>query len=218
MRLPAIAFATAALLLAAGAASGADDVEARLRQALRAATTQQRALEDEVATLRAKQSKSDRQVQELTATSADQTKTIDQLHKEATELAAATGKLRDQATELAQKLKASEQGLAETQASLTKWKAAYNEAADVARSRDADAKLLQTQLGQTTQRADTCEAKNGELFKLGNEILKLYEGKGPLTALFEREPVTQIKRVELENLVQDYHSKLLDSRVSSRQR
>jgi uncharacterized coiled-coil protein SlyX len=213
----AAVLAALVLGLTLGPAEAADEnsVEARLRQALRAATVQQRALEDENATLRAKQSKDDRQVQELTATAADQAKVIAQLRQTADESGAAAAKLRDEATALAGKLQASERSLGEAQTTLTKWKAAYDEAANVARTRDADAKLLQTQLGETTQRADRCEAKNGELFKLGTEILALYQDKGPLTALFEREPVTQIKRVEIENLVQDYRSKLLDNRISS---
>jgi chromosome segregation ATPase len=196
-------------------AQAADEgsVEARLRAALRAATAQQRALEDENATLRAKQGKTDRQLQEMTTTIADQTQAIDKFRQEAAASTDSANALRAAVAELTGKLQTSQQALTQSEASLAKWTEAYKEAANVARTRDADAKLLQTQLGQTTQRAEDCEGKNVKLVGIGNELLDLYQAKGPLTGLLEREPLTQIKRVELENLVQDYQDKLFDNKV-----
>jgi chromosome segregation ATPase len=206
-------------LLAAHAAFAADEnsVEARLRQALRAATAQQRALEDENATLRAKQGQNDRQVQDMKAQLADQTQALDKLRQDDAANVASINTLRGAAADLTGKLQASQQTLSQTEAALAKWKDAYNQAADVARTRDADAKLLQTKLDQTTQRAGDCETKNVKLIGIGNELLDLYQAKGPLTGLLEREPLTQIKRVELENLAQDYQDKLLDNKVSTKQ-
>jgi len=202
-------------VLASRAAVAADDtsVEAKLRQALRAATAQQRTLEDENATLRAKQGQSDRQLQEMKATLDDRTQALDKLRQADAANVASLETARAAAADLAGKIQASQQTLSQTETALAKWKDAYNQAADVARTRDADAKLLQTQLDQTTQRAGDCEAKNVKLVGIGNELLDLYQAKGPLTGLLEREPLTQIKRVELENLAQDYQDKLLDNKV-----
>jgi chromosome segregation ATPase len=206
-------------VLASRAAVAADEnsVEARLRQALRSATAQQRALEDENATLRAKQGQSDRQVQDMKTQLADQTQALDKLRQDDAANVASINTLRAAAADLNGKLQASQLTLAQTETALGKWKDAYNQAAGVARTRDADAKLLQTQLDQTTQRAGDCEAKNVKLIGIGNELLDLYQAKGPLTGLLEREPLTQIKRVELENLAQDYQDKLLDNKVSAKQ-
>ena len=218
LRSAAVIVALSLGVVAAHASFAADEgsVEARLRQALRAATAQQRALEDENATLRAKQGQSDRQLQEMKATLADQTQALDKLRQADAANVASLETLRAAAADLTGKLQASQQTLSQTETALGKWKDAYNQAADVARTRDADAKLLQTQLEQTTQRAGDCEAKNVKLVGIGNELLDLYQAKGPLTGLLEREPLTQIKRVELENLAQDYQDKLLDNKVLSK--
>jgi chromosome segregation ATPase len=218
LRSAAVVIALSLGTLASHASFAADEgsVEARLRQALRAATAQQRALEDENATLRSKQGQSDRQLQEMKATLADQTQALDKLRQADAANVASLETLRAAAADLTGKLQASQQTLSQTETALGKWKDAYNQAADVARTRDADAKLLQTQLDQTTQRAGDCEAKNVKLVGIGNELLDLYQAKGPLTGLLEREPLTQIKRVELENLVQDYQDKLLDNKVLSK--
>jgi hypothetical protein len=40
------------------------------------------------------------------------------------------------------------------------------------------------------------------------QLLERYEKKGCMSSLLEQEPFTQIKRVELENLVEDYRDRL----------
>ncbi len=58
-----------------------------------------------------------------------------------------------------------------------------------------------------------CTERNAALHKLGNEVLDQYEQKGCLTSLLQAEPFTQLQRVKMENLIEDYRDKLDASKV-----
>ena len=72
---------------------------------------------------------------------------------------------------------------------------------------------LGTQKDALSSQLDAAVRNNLALHALGLELLSRYEGKGVLESLSAREPFLQIKRVELENLVQDYRDKLDRQRV-----
>ena len=191
----------AAVLPAAVNAKDKDDIENKLRGALRQATAQLRDLEDQNATLQAKQAESDRERQTLNDKVTELQKRIDDLqqHSKADKAALQKSESKNESTE----------------ANRAKWEAAYKEAADVARSRDADAKRLDAEarlrdaaLVKTRELKHACEDKNTELYKLGEQLLDLYDQKGVFDALAAKEPVTQLKRVEYQNIMQDYEDKL----------
>ena len=53
-----------------------------------------------------------------------------------------------------------------------------------------------------------CAERNARLYVLGRELIDRYEKKSCYDSLLQSEPVTQLKRVEIENLVEDYRDKL----------
>ena len=59
---------------------------------------------------------------------------------------------------------------------------------------------------------NTCSGKNVELANLGYELLDHYENKGMFSAMIQGEPFTQVKRVQIENLVEDYQYKIEDAK------
>lgn len=73
---------------------------------------------------------------------------------------------------------------------------------------------LDGDLAQCRARLDTLIGHNLRLFEIGNELLDRYEHKGVWSAL-KAEPFTGLKRVELENIVQDYRFALEDQRVDA---
>ena len=193
-------------LPAAASAKDKDDTENRLRAALRQTTAQLRDLEDQNATLQAKQAESDRDRQTLNDKVTELQKQIDDLQQHSKVDKAA--------------LQKSEAKNQDTEANRAKWEAAYKEAADVARSRDADAKRLDAEaklrdaaLVKTRDLKHACEDKNAELYKLGEQLLDLYDQKGVFEALAAKELVTQLKRVEYQNIMQDYEDKLRANEV-----
>jgi chromosome segregation ATPase len=192
-----------AVLPLGGARAADSDTETRLREALRNAIAQQRSLEDERATLLAKQSESDKQIEALKAQ-------IDELAKGQ----AKKNENAPEITELRSRVTMQGEQLEQLNQTLEKWKAAYNEAATVARAKEAERAKLATDVDGLTQRATGCEEKNAQLFKIGNEILGRLEKVSFGDVIGQREPFIGYKRVELQNLVQDERDKLLDQKAT----
>lgn len=168
----------------------------RLRDALRSATIQLRSAEDQRAVLQAKQAEGERE--------------RDRLQKQNTAL-------KDQVKELdvqyRQAVDEFNQRLADRDQTLEKWKSAYEEAATVARTKEAERAKLEQEAAAYKATAKANEAKNAKLYEVSREILTRYEAMNPLEALVTHEPVTGLKRVEHQNTVQDYRDKILDQKV-----
>lgn len=69
-------------------------------------------------------------------------------------------------------------------------------------------KEAEAKIAQQSQTIDMCEKKNLALYELNVEILDKYKSKGVWGAFIQAEPFTQIKRVEIENTLQEYKDKL----------
>lgn len=91
------------------------------------------------------------------------------------------------------------------------------QAATVAALKQAQGKgqVLDGELGECRARVDTLIGHNRRLFEIGNELLDRFEKKGVWASLREAEPFTGLKRVELENIVQDYRFAIDDQRVQA---
>jgi chromosome segregation ATPase len=199
-----LAACTLAIALLSGvpfaSAQEKDSAEDRLRAALRSATQRVRELEDQNAQLLAKQSQADRERADLIEKETAAEKELAGLRQQVTQ----DKSTLDQTTG---RLQAQEQNTA-------KWQSSYQEAADAARTRDADAKRLDALLAKSRDRIRACETKNVDLVKLGNEVLDLYDHQDLFDRVAGAEPLTKLKRVEMENALQDYDDKMRDDRVS----
>jgi chromosome segregation ATPase len=177
------------------AAALAQDGEARLREALSSAIAQTRALEDQRNQLQAR------------AVKAEQDR--DAARKQTAELNTKLKELRklreDDKREFNERLAARDEVL-------EKWKAAYAEAATVARTKDAERLKAESEAGTLTAGLKECRKKNAELYRTGTELLARYEKIDIADLLQRREPVIGFTRVELENTVQEYRGKFLDQR------
>jgi len=183
-------------VIAAAFAQGEDDPQARLRAALRQATVRIRQLEDENANLQAKQAELERGNVAATQKAAQAEKGLQALRGQATSTQTALQRAAD-----------------EQKQSLAKWESAYQEAAGTAKARDADAKRMEAALVALREKNRLAEEKNAKLYKLGQELLDLYDQKKILDVVGVGEPVTKLKRVEYENVIQDYEDRLRGSRI-----
>jgi chromosome segregation ATPase len=193
------------------------DTEARLREALRSAITQVRSLEDQQAALSAKQAEDGKQNEALRLQVQALEKQLGENHDQARP---AKKNDQDQAAyqqavaEFNQKLSAQNEAIGKMGETLDKWKAAYNEAVAVARAKETERAQLAGKVDGLARQAESCEAKNEALFKIGNEILERYATVGIGEAFGASEPFIGMKRVELQNAAQDYQDKLLDQKAS----
>jgi chromosome segregation ATPase len=184
------------VMLGAGQAGAQESTgEERLREALRQTTIQLRALQDGQAALTAQ---------------------LDQLKQERDslqqQLAAAKNAPRPPDAELGQlrdAVAALQQQNAALQTGLQKWQGGYQQAAELARAKDAESRQLGAALQQQTAKLGVCTATNGKLIAVANDILHLYHTQSFRDLLLgSYEPLLGFKKVQLENLVQDYEDKI----------
>ncbi|MBL6749565.1 MAG: hypothetical protein ISP90_03550 [Nevskia sp.] len=192
--------------LATSAPAPAQTVEERLRDQLRQTTLQLRQALDDNADLKGKldaqaQQAAAQQAQaEAAKPSAQQQQQLAALQRD---LAAST----QQAATLQQQLDAARQALAQ-------WQKGYQDAAEAARTRGADAKKFEAQFQDADTRLKACSADNASLVDISNELLQRYKSKGLWGAIADAEPVTGLHRVELEKAAQAYHGRIVDATVA----
>lgn len=191
---PIILIAAGALgLLVAKPLFGADPAaENRMRDALRNTMLQLRSCETEKATLQAAKTEADESNKGLMAQVDSLTTKSSKAEKMAAEQAVEIKKFKE---------------------AIEKWQAAYQQATDLASSKEAERAKLAGNGILLQRQVEDLERKNASLFKLGSEILTRYEHFGLGDALSAKEPFVGITRVKLENLVQDYRDKLADQRI-----
>lgn len=186
----------AALALMVAPAAHADQESDRLRDALRSATAQARAAEDQRAAVQAK------------LTAAEQER--DRLRKQ-NEAYRAQVKEAEQAYR--QAVKDFNDRIAERDDSLEKWKSAYGEAASVARTKDAERAKFEGEATSWKASTKACEAKNVSLTKIADDVVRRYEAMDPLEKVLHHDPVFGLKRVEHQNAAQDFRDKIIEQRA-----
>jgi chromosome segregation ATPase len=181
----------------AGAGARAQSETDRLREALRAATAQSRSLEDQRTALQAKIATAERDAAALKA-----------------QIDAAKAEVRKIEKEHREAVEEFNQRLAQRDETLEKWKSAYEEAATVARSKDAERAKFESEATAFKASTKSCQAKNVQLVKVGRELLHRYQGVSFGDMVVTSEPLVGVRRVEIQNLLQDYGDKVLDQKVT----
>ena len=187
-----VALATTLFAASALAQSETD----RLRDALRSAVAQTRALEDQRASLQAK---------------------LAEVERNAAALKTQRDEAKAQAVQLDKDYRQAVQDfnarLDERNQTLDKWKNAYEEAATVARTKDAERAKFESESKAYKARTGACEAKNTKLIKVGDEVVEGYRDFTLSQMLGASEPLIGISKVDHENKSQDYLDKILEQRV-----
>jgi len=89
----------------------------------------------------------------------------------------------------------------------------FRETIENLRQTELERNQLKTTLAARESVLNQCVANNDKLFATGNEILDRYENKGCFSSVREKEPFTQNKRVQLQNLVDQYRWQLEDQKL-----
>lgn len=202
---PAIPFL--ALLLAATSAMAQDSPEARLREMLRRSAIDLRAARDSQTTL---QASLDAEKQKSAALQAR----IDELVAHPPEPPKPSIS-EDEIAQLRADGKAARDRVAVLEDSLKQWRDAYQKTADIARAKDAGEKIATARAAEAERRAGVCIGTNTKLIETANDILHLYQSQDFRSLLVRSyEPLVGTKKVELENLIQDYEDKILERKYA----
>jgi myosin protein heavy chain len=155
---------------------------------------------------------------------------LDKLQNEKKALGEQLGKLKEQMQPLEMKVKESDETSAKARKLEMKVKELDEASAKTKKelqemersSKDLDRELkkitgekqtLQAELKKKDQEFGSCVANNAELCIIAEELLKKYQDKGVGAALLQKEPLTQIKKVELEKIIQQYQEEIGQHKV-----
>jgi chromosome segregation ATPase len=191
------AVATAALFSTGAFAQSETD---RLRDALRGAIAQARALEDQRAALQARLADAERReaaAKEAADAAKAQIEKIEKEHREAEE-------------EFNRRLAENERTL---EATLEKWKSAYDEAATVARNENAAHAKFEGEANAFKASTKSCVSRNEALVKAGRDLVQRYKAVTMDSGIAAYEKMFQFTRVELQNQLQETTDKFLDQKV-----
>jgi uncharacterized coiled-coil protein SlyX len=98
---------------------------------------------------------------------------------------------------------------------LDEWKAGYQKAAAIARTKEDERAMLASEVIVNKRTISDLQSKNISLFNTANEILDRYESYALGKAISAREPFIGTTRVKIENQVQGYKDKILDNRLAA---
>ncbi|MBC7755459.1 MAG: hypothetical protein H7Z20_02235 [Bdellovibrio sp.] len=110
------------------------------------------------------------------------------------------------------KLQQTQSSLDATQNNLAELKTQYNQAQADLKFNDGQRKTLSTNLAQANKAVDDCTVKNGKLHQFGSELIQIYDKPSSYDAAMRKEKFFQLKRVELENILQSKQDGLDDAR------
>ncbi|PPQ31756.1 hypothetical protein CCR94_08140 [Rhodoblastus sphagnicola] len=183
-------------------ADAADEAD-RLREALRGSIAQARQLEDQRAALQAKIANYELNAERDKAAAKAQ---VDAAKAESKAAKAEVREVRQQQRDAVEEFN---KRLAERDETLEKWKTAYEEAANVARSKDAERAKFEGQANAFKASAKSCQSKNALMLKASQDLLKGYRD----LALPGQEPLLGLSKVEVENYIQETNDRLLDQKA-----
>lgn len=108
--------------------------------------------------------------------------------------------------------------LEHTRAQMQELIAKFRETAQSLRDTEAERTQAKNQLAAREREFQSCVDRNAGLYNLNTEVLDKLENRGFWSNLAEREPFTRIKRVELENLIDDYKYRAEELRLQALER
>ena len=212
--IPAMCLMLAATAVHAQQRQQNQSMEERLRAQLRTTTTQLQEAQNELAVLKAGKSPA-----ALAAPAAPGGAAGEDAGSLKKELAAAKAQLaaerrsQEKNGESRQQAQAAQE---KANAQSAQYRHAYDELLKLARASEAERQQLSN--GSKTQQlaVTQCEAKNAQLYAVGQEILQAYETMDITTIMGARQPFAAQSRVKYEQIAQQYGDKLYEGRFDIR--
>ncbi|HVP77592.1 MAG TPA: hypothetical protein VMV04_06830 [Thermodesulfobacteriota bacterium] len=132
-------------------------------------------------------------------------------------------KMKEQAQNLEGKVKQSDEVSNRTKKELEEEKHKYAQASqhnkELERERErmtSEKQALQAELEKTTRNLGRCEANNAKLCIIAEEAVNAYRNKGVGAAILQKEPLTEIKKVELEQLAEKYRQEIEQQKIKKK--
>ncbi|HKE93719.1 MAG TPA: hypothetical protein VKB34_05395 [Povalibacter sp.] len=114
--------------------------------------------------------------------------------------------------------KQTEEQLEHTRSQMQELIAKFRQTAQTLKDVDTERATVRSQLAAQQRDYKTCVDRSAALYNLNTEILDRMDGRGFWSSVAEHEPFTKIKRVELDNLIEDYRYRADELRVAAQQK
>lgn len=190
----------------------AADPTVKLREQLRAVMLQLRTSQSEVANAQAEKIAAEQKF----ATLEEETKALRANNTKLNKQVLTDKAASDEAIAgLNQKIAERDKKILQYEEALEKWKAGYEKAAAIARTKEEERATLASEVIVNKRDIADLRRKNIALFNTSMEVLDRYEGYALGKALAAREPFIGTTRVKIENQVQGYKDKILDNRLEA---
>jgi hypothetical protein len=200
----------------APAAAGGQSMEERLRAQLRITPSQLQQAQNELAALKAGKPAAAAPGAAAPAPAAE----VEALRKD---LARAQSQLagerqaREHASAGVEQLRQQAQAAAEkSNGQVAQFRSAYEELLRTARASEAERQRLVAETGTQRTALTQCEAKNTQLYAVGQEVLRAYETMDMGSVFAARQPFAAQSRVKFEQIAQQYGDKLYEGRFDAR--
>ena len=92
----------------------------------------------------------------------------------------------------------------------------FRKTIDLLRETEGEKSRLGGELAETQIEYRECARHNAEMYGIATEVLDAYENKGFFTRASQGEPFTQLARVRVENIVDEYRYALEDTQIDVR--
>ena len=136
--------------------------------------------------------------------------------RKAQNLNAELSKTQTEKSAVASKLSDTQSNLESTKNTLTDLQGVHAQALADLKFNDNQRKTISSNLADTTKQLNTCAANNAKLHQFGSELIQIYDKPSRYDAVMRKEQFFQLKRVELENILQNQQNKLDEQRFSAR--
>lgn len=142
-----------------------------------------------------------RLTEELAAEKKSGEKQLDELRKKLSGSEGTLDKYKENDTALRERL-------AQDRARMQELVDKFRETAQNLRQVEMERSELNSQLAGRQEDLRQCTRKNLDLYQANLDLLDRYQSKGVWDAMMQREPVTGLQRVEVENRIEEYRRKL----------
>lgn len=175
------------------------NVEARLRHLVRTTSTELQQVKAQLASEQAARAAFEKQLERLKA-----------------DLAAERVRGQRLSASNAETRREAQTSLEKAGAQTAQYRSAHQELLQTAHASEAERARLASELAANGDALKQCEAKNAQLYALGQEILLAYEHLDVATVLAARQPFADRSRVKLDEIAQQYGDRLYQGKVDAR--
>lgn len=215
-KLPATFMLLVFMLVHIGYSNHADAAEKKDKAARRAQLMMlkmQQEMEAEKATLQAQLKEKDEKLkaQDEAIHASEEKLAISQ--NKVNKLTAELKKTNEEKAALDEKLTKTQAELTANQQSLADLQGQHKQTLADLKFNDGQRKTLSTNLANTTKSLLTCDEKNEKLYAYGKDLVKIYDNPSAYESVMREEKFLQLKRVELENLLQSKLDKLDEAHI-----